>query len=380
MSSFTVMPARVMTEIVKGFSPQEIAQLETVCKDWQALLRSDEVISNLIKQKFPLYTFKPELSASIQYRRLCLVSSNIARGKFTVSDCTMESSSAQVYENRKYLVEVCYDASLFVTNRRNGHFYVCEGHRVENADLLNRPKITDVQFTPDQRSMITASTDRTLKVWDLESGCCNATYENLNSPILALRISRTGDRAFSICSNGVVKAYNFASRTWSWISNNANFGERLTGFELSQDESFLILSTINGRMFRHQVDNINWYMNQVAKQIFNMVKTPDQKNLLISTNEGIVVYGGLRYSDLIQKIPFPEGMIMHRAENGVLHKTSIAWMRFSQDGTKLVLRGRETFDHSRLTPFATVLDFLNLENPNERLLQSSSPPSPGALN
>lgn len=69
-------------------------------------------------------------------------------------------------------------------------------------------EVTAVAVTPDGARMVSGSRDRTLKMWDLESGELLLTLEGHSDLITAIAITPDGTRAVSGCADQAIKVWN----------------------------------------------------------------------------------------------------------------------------------------------------------------------------
>jgi WD40 repeat protein len=68
--------------------------------------------------------------------------------------------------------------------------------------------VTTVAVTPDGRRAVSASNDRTLKVWDLETGEQRRTLEGHTDPVNAVAVTPDGRRAVSASSDYTLKVWD----------------------------------------------------------------------------------------------------------------------------------------------------------------------------
>jgi len=77
----------------------------------------------------------------------------------------------------------------------------------------HRGPVRTVAMTPDGRRAISGSEDRTLKVWDLESGICLRTLEGYADTVVAVAVTPDGRRALSTSKDKTMKVWDLQSGT-----------------------------------------------------------------------------------------------------------------------------------------------------------------------
>jgi WD40 repeat protein len=74
-------------------------------------------------------------------------------------------------------------------------------------------KVSACAVTSDSRRVVSASLDRTLKIWDLESGRVLATLEGHTGPVTGCAVTADGQRLVSACRDGTLKVWDLESRS-----------------------------------------------------------------------------------------------------------------------------------------------------------------------
>ena len=71
--------------------------------------------------------------------------------------------------------------------------------------------MTGVAITPDGRRAVSASEDKTLRVWDLESGQSIRTLEGHSSRVTGVAITPDGRRAVSASDDKTLRVWDLES-------------------------------------------------------------------------------------------------------------------------------------------------------------------------
>jgi WD40 repeat protein len=71
--------------------------------------------------------------------------------------------------------------------------------------------VNDVAITPDGKHALSASSDKTLRLWDLETGQCIHTFEGHHSEVYSVVITPDGKRALSASADGTLRLWDLES-------------------------------------------------------------------------------------------------------------------------------------------------------------------------
>ncbi len=82
------------------------------------------------------------------------------------------------------------------------------GGSLQRTMIDHRSDINGLALTPDGQHVVSASSDRTLKVWNLESGVCKCTLTDHSRWVSAVTITPDGDRAISGSWDRTLKIWN----------------------------------------------------------------------------------------------------------------------------------------------------------------------------
>ena len=121
-------------------------------------------------------------------------------------------------------------------------------HEPGLRDLLkgHAGEVIAVAFTPEGKSLISASCDRTIKLWDVETGKNTATLRGHANAILALALSRDGKMLASADGDGQIKLWNAV--TGKNIATISESPEDLLTLALSPDGRILASATSQSKL------------------------------------------------------------------------------------------------------------------------------------
>lgn len=158
----------------------------------------------------------------------------------------------QSYLACKLLVEVLPNKNVLIPRP-----YVIEAEKtLRKAMYMNSARlkghtgnITSIDFNPDGNSIISASTDRTLKLWDIESGKCIRTFEGHTDVVIAATFSVDGEKVISVSEDCSIKTWDIntglciSSVTW-------HYGRKMSDYDydiiFSPNRDFILVNGTDG--------------------------------------------------------------------------------------------------------------------------------------
>jgi WD40 repeat protein/serine/threonine protein kinase len=126
-------------------------------------------------------------------------------------------------------------------------------HRLDSKDPLrdavsfkpNSPCVA-VTFGPDGQSVVAAQNDRTVSVWDANSGQVRQTHRGFSSRVIALGLSADGRQLAVACADRHLRLLDIDPQRGRELLPDTTFPLRST--QLSPDGRFLFAGTANGRV------------------------------------------------------------------------------------------------------------------------------------
>lgn len=146
--------------------------------------------------------------------------------KWTVKAHDKDINAALVTPNDRHLISASQDKTCKIWKLEDGsHQTTLTGHK---------RGIWAVALSPVEQVVATASADRTLKLWSLTSGSCLKTFEGHANSVLKVAFIKEGRQLLSADSDGLLKVWDIRS------------GECMNTFEGHSDRIWSMLVMGNG--------------------------------------------------------------------------------------------------------------------------------------
>jgi WD40 repeat protein len=116
----------------------------------------------------------------------------------------------------------------------------------QNPKLLegHSGKILDIVVTPDGRSAVSAATDDTIRIWDLDTGRSRQQLQGRVGQADAVAIARSGNLAYSVYGNAVV-AYDVSAAT---RLGSLSLDHQITAVSVTPTGTQLAIGDLSGRV------------------------------------------------------------------------------------------------------------------------------------
>ena len=98
--------------------------------------------------------------------------------------------------------------------------------------------LTDAEFSPDGKLVLTASSDKTAKIWDAHSGALLQTLAGHNAGLKTARFSPDGSRALTASQDTTAKIWDV--KTGKLLLTLAGHTDPLEDAEFSRDGKFVV--------------------------------------------------------------------------------------------------------------------------------------------
>jgi hypothetical protein len=188
------MPQDIITQILTYLHPQEIAKTPLVCRQWNQMLKNDDVWRILFYDRFP--SVNPSSIENFQsaYQGL---HSNPTKGVYALHTLAGHGNavlSCVVFDGK--LFSGSADHTIKVWDLKTGQ---CTATLIGHGGLVGPLVVFDGE-------LFSASADRTIKVWDLKTGQCTATLIGHGGPVFSLAI--LDGKLFSGSADRTIKVWD----------------------------------------------------------------------------------------------------------------------------------------------------------------------------
>ncbi len=130
--------------------------------------------------------------------------------------------------------------------------------------------IWGVTITPDGRSVVSASRDKTIKVWLLDSGKCSATIRGHSGDVDEVKVTSDGLRLISSSDDGTVRVWDLATGKCLSIlgkeSNQLSLRPSFTGMAITPDGKRIVVGYIDSYYFGRRFEIFEQGENKSSTQ------------------------------------------------------------------------------------------------------------------
>lgn len=166
------------------------------------------------------------------------------------------------------------------TGGKNREIAVFQGH----SDEVNA-----IELSPDGRFLATASSDKTILIWDVLTGKTVRTLKGFEWKVTSLQFSPDGKHIAGGCNNGVAKLFEVESG--KVLSDFNETGKNVRDVAFSHDGSMLLVATLaDGKqhgavIYNSGIRSVPLRVNQRPGQPARQVR-PNSKSVKLNKNNG----------------------------------------------------------------------------------------------
>jgi len=201
------------------------------------LSQSSAEIQALLKPAMPAYPWMRPLTASLTSPGGAL--------RYTLTGHSREIIAVAVTPDGSRMISASTDATLKVWDLDTGaQLHTLTGHVLD---------ISAVAVTPDGSRLISGSWDKTLKVWDLDSGTELHTLTGHSGSVLAVAMTPDGSRVISGSGDNTIKVWDLDNLTE--LSTLTGHSKEVSAVAVTPDGSRLISGSFDKTVKVWDLDN-----------------------------------------------------------------------------------------------------------------------------
>lgn len=177
-----------------------------------------------------------------------------------------------------------------VTGDIDGRLIVWDFARAEVLHTLQGSSgpVDRVEFSPDERWLLSTGVDHTAQIWNLRTGRLQTTFEGHRKRISAARFTPNGKHVITASLDGSLRCWNTRTAKMIWTSTEQTGG--ILAIAVSPDGRRLITGSLDGRIriWKARTPEVLAEFDGHPAGISSLDLTPDGKVLISSGYDGIV--------------------------------------------------------------------------------------------
>jgi WD40 repeat protein len=213
---------------------------------------------------------------------------------------------------------------------------------------IHQNAVTSLAFTPDGKYLISCSTDKTARVWDISTKRQVAVLEEATAGLNVLAVTSNGRKLATGGEDGILRLYDLANPTRPALANLAPPAvpgllpglSVITSLAASPDGNSLVVGTYGGRLIRYNSADLGgaqFLSNVLTGPVLALAISPDSTRLATSTAKAIATEAELPLtSSVVELRSLTFGPPIERLPE---EADVVQALAFSPDGRRLVYSG-----------------------------------------
>lgn len=218
-------------------------------------------------------------------------------GRALAPSCTLDCHESQVCTlavtpDGQTIVTASQDNALCIWNVPTGKCrHTLKGHTAP---------ITDIKMVPCRNALLSASHDSTVRLWDLETGACLVTMDQHTGPVISLSLTPDGTLAVTLSTDNRACVWNLIEHTMTWIDCSPELLQQAlispdgkTVITRSGGKEVRVWDAVTGIMRYLRVGHPVYFIPAVAglpwvSNISNLIVSPSYKTMVtIDSHTGL---------------------------------------------------------------------------------------------
>lgn len=244
----------------------------------------------------------------------------------------MHISALALTPDEREVISASYDHTLKVWDLASGGYvYTLTGHT---------DKVLAVTVTPDGQRVISASEDQTLKIWDLASGECLHTLRGHTDNVNAVVVTPDGERIISVSDDQTLKIWNLAGQLIRSLPHRVSSAywvplicDEQRIISASWDQTIKVWDVASGQL----LDTLTGHTDRINY----LLLSPDGQQIISASNDRTIKIWRAPHSAQWGDMPVSETARTTLAKAQVGHTKPITALAITPDGQHVISASRD---------------------------------------